>query len=219
MIKGIVFDVDGVILDSMWIWREVMRRFFSQYNVEAEVDIMDKIVQMNFDESSNYIKDHYKIPRTPEEILEEIFAITRDFYDNEIELKPGVLNYLNEFKKRGIRMAAATASDRSYIEAGFKRLGIYDFFDSIMTTRELGVAKTEPTIYLKSAEAIGAGPDEFVVFEDALYAIDTCHKAGIKVVAVYDAKSESDEAEIRRKSDLYLENYDSFDLFLSCFNL
>ena len=88
-----------------------------------------------------------------------------------------------------------------------------------MTTRELGVAKTEPTIYLKSAEAIGAGPDEFVVFEDALYAIDTCHKAGIKVVAVYDAKSESDEAEIRRKSDLYLENYDSFDLFLSCFNL
>ena len=51
MIKGIVFDVDGVILDSMWIWREVMRRFFSHYNVEAEVDIMDKIVQMNFDES------------------------------------------------------------------------------------------------------------------------------------------------------------------------
>lgn len=219
MIKGVIFDIDGVVLDSMWIWEDVMKRFLSRYGAEPDSDLMKRIVQMTFAESSVFIKEHYNIPKEPEEILVEIFDVTREFYDNEIELKSGIMTYLDALRDRGLGIAAATASDRSYIEAAFRRLGIESYFDAVFTCRELDTAKTEPLIYLRAAESIGADKDEVIVFEDSLYAIDTLNKSGFKIAAVRDGSSLKDEKAIRELSDIYLENYDSFDLFSEAFNL
>lgn len=219
MIKGIIFDVDGVVLDSMWIWRDMMSRFLSRYSTEPEHDLMDKIVTMTFDESSVYLRDYYSIPKEPNEILEEIFAITGEYYDNEIELKPGILNYLEGFRQNGIKMAAATASDRSYIESAFRRHGIIEYFDTILTCRELKTSKTEPLIYHEAAKELGLSKNEVAVFEDSLYAIETCHKDGLKVVGISDRSNVGKRDDMRKLTDLFLENYDSFDLFLHEINL
>lgn len=219
MIKGVIFDIDGVVLDSMWIWEDVMKRFLSRYGAEPDIDLMKRIVQMTFAESSVFIKENYNIPKEPEEILAEIFDVTREFYDNEIELKSGIMTFLDALRDRGLGIAAATASDRSYIEAAFRRLGIESYFDAVFTCRELDTAKTEPLIYLKAAESLGADKGEVIVFEDSLYAIDTLNKSGFKIAAVRDDSSLKDEKAIRELSDIYLENYDSFDLFSEAFNL
>ena len=58
MIKGVIFDIDGVVLDSMWIWEDVMKRFLSRYGAEPDSDLMKRIVQMTFAESSVFIKEH-----------------------------------------------------------------------------------------------------------------------------------------------------------------
>ena len=100
MIKGVIFDIDGVVLDSMWIWEDVMKRFLSRYGAEPDSDLMKRIVQMTFAESSVFIKEHYNIPKEPEEILVEIFDVTREFYDNEIELKSGIIPYLDALRDR-----------------------------------------------------------------------------------------------------------------------
>lgn len=219
MIKGIIFDVDGVVLDSMWIWHDMMTKFLSRYSSKPEMDLMDKIVTMTFDESSVFIKNYYNIPKEPEEILEEIFKVTGEYYDKVIELKPGILNYLEGFKKKGLKLAAATASDRSYIEVAFKRLGIMDYFDVILTCRELKTSKMEPLIYHKAAEELGLDNNEVVVFEDSLYAIETCYKDGLKVVGIADASNKDKQGAMRERIDMFLENYDTFDLFLNEFNI
>ena len=219
MIKGVIFDIDGVVLDSMWIWGDVMKRFLARYSCEPDDDLMERIVKMTFAQSSEFIRDYYSIPREPEEILEEIFDVTREFYENEIELKSGIISFLEAFRERGMGIAAATASDRSYIEAAFRRLGIMDYFDAIFTCRELDTAKTESLIYCKAAESLGLDKEEVVVFEDSLYAIRTLNKGGFKVAGVYDPHSSRDEEEIRLLSDIYLKNYDSFDLFSETFKL
>lgn len=102
-------------------------------------------------------------------------------------------------------MCLATATDRAMVEKVIKKLGISEYFSGIFTSSEVGLGKRFPLIYEKSREFLGTDKETTYVFEDAIYAINTCRANGIKVVGVYDKNSFVSEEELASICDYYLD--------------
>ena len=208
MIKGVIFDIDGVLLDSMIIWTDLGERYLKSIGKEPEEGLTEKLFSMSMEQGAEYLKDKYNIDESVPEILDDINNISKNFYYNEVEAKPGVKELLEDFSSRGIKMVAATSSPRGHVERALTRVGLLEFIDRIFTNGEVGVSKHEPDIYNLAAEHMGTAPSETLVFEDSLYALKTAKSAGYLTVGIYDARGEKDQAGLKENAELYLKGYD-----------
>lgn len=213
MIKGVILDVDGTLLDSMEIWETVGARYLTNMNVEPEKGLREILFTMSIREGASYMKERYHIDGTVDEIIQGVKNTVRDYYYYETPLKPGVADFLEKLACRNVPMVVATASEKEHLRVAFERLHIDRYFDKMFTCSEVGASKREPAIYLKAAEYLDAVPGELCVFEDVAYALKTAKEAGFKTVGVYDKYSIKDKEEMWRQSDLYLEDMTEFDKF------
>ena len=207
MIRGAIFDADGTLLDSMGIWKDAGARYLKSFGKKTPPELSDILWNMSIPEGAAYLKETYMLPLSAEEIRQGILDVVRDFYCQEVLLKPGVFSFLQEMKTRGIPMVIATSSDRSYLETAFRRLGVDSFFERIFTCEEAGAGKESPKIYLDAAACLKLAPEEIWVFEDALFAAKTAKQAGFRVVGVYDESSKTDEEKLRKLCDTYIRNF------------
>ena len=115
--------------------------------------------------------------------------------------------FLDKMKQLNIPMCIATAIDRAQVIAALKRCKMEQYFDEVFTSIEVGSGKDEPMIYRKAMEYFDADYSTSLVFEDALYAVQTAKRDGFQVVAVYDA-SETQQEEIRKFCDFYLSDFE-----------
>ncbi len=162
---------------------------------------------MSMEEGADYLIDHYGVSLTRTQILDGIRELIRGFYEDEVQLKPGVEQVIKLLASKDIPMIIATSSDSACVTAGLKRLGVWSYFKGILTCSDIGKGKTEPDIYLAAAKEIGSKPSETVVFEDALHAIVTAKNAGFITVGIYDSYNQ-DEEKIRKIADFYYKNWD-----------
>ena len=208
MIKGAIFDIDGVLLDSMIIWTDLGERYLRSIGKEPEEGLTEKLFSMSLEQGAEYLKDTYSIDKDTSGILDDINNISEHFYYHEVEAKPGVEELLKDFRTRGIKMVAATSSPRSHVERALSRTGLHNYIDKIFTNSEVGVSKHEPDIYNLAAEYMGTVPSETLVFEDSLYALKTAKAAGYVTVGIYDAKGEKNQAGLLENAKLYLKSYE-----------
>ena len=208
MIKGAIFDIDGVLLDSMIIWTDLGERYLRSIGKEPEEGLTEKLFSMSLEQGAEYLKDTYIIDKDTSGILDDINKISEHFYYHEVEAKPGVEELLKDFRTRGIKMVAATSSPRSHVERALTRTGLHNYIDIIFTNSEVGVSKHEPDIYNLAAEYMETDPSETLVFEDSLYALKTAKAAGYVTVGIYDAKGEKNQAGLLENAKLYLKSYE-----------
>lgn len=207
MIKGIIFDIDGTLLDSMHIWSELGYRYLSSVGIEAKPGLAKILFPMNLDESSEYLKEAYSLTDSVEKITEDTVNILSDFYRYEAKPKAGVVEFIRQARERSIPMAIATSGDRRILNFALERLGISDCFTTILTCSDLKTNKRVPTIYLRAAELLGTKPEETAVFEDVLHAIRVAKSAGFVTCAIEDISSEQDREEIKMAADIYMKNF------------
>ena len=213
MIKGVVFDVDGVLLNSMPVWENLGELYLERLGVEAEKDLGETLFAMTLEEGAQYLISRYGLDKTPEEIIKGLNREVKDFYVSKVPLKEGVRQYLYEFRERNIPMVIATTGDRENAQAALKRLKVYSYFQGIFTCSEIGSGKNQPDIYYAAALQLDTDPKETLVFEDALHAIQTAKRAGFKTVGVYDRANDRNLAQIWNTADIYLPEFKDFDLF------
>ncbi len=206
-IHGAIFDVDGTLLDSMVIWEEAAVRYLHSLGFEPEENLSEKIMTMSMEEGADYVIAHYGVNLTRKEILDGIRELIRGFYEDEVQLKPGVEQVIKLLASKDIPMIIATSSDSACVTAGLKRLGVWKYFKGILTCTDIGKGKTEPDIYLAAAKEIGSKPSETIVFEDALHAISTAKNAGFITAGIYDSYNQ-DEEKIRKIADCYYKSWD-----------
>lgn len=213
MIRGVIFDVDGVLLNSMPAWQNLGELYLKRCGIEAEKGLDSILYSLSLEEAADYLKSHYSLPGSPEEIIRGITMEIKDFYVKRVPLKEGVRQYLQEFRERKIPMAVATAGDRENAEAALKRLKVWTHFEGIYTCSDIGSSKSQPDIYYTAALRLDTEPSETWVFEDALHAIRTAQKAGFKTVGIYDRANDRDLAQIWKTADIYLPEFKDFDQF------
>lgn len=209
-IKGVIFDVDGVLLDTMPVWTDSGARYLASLGIEAEPHLGDKLFCMTVEMGAEYLKEHYSLPYTIAEIKAGINGCVEQYYFTEAGFKPGARELLEKLKAAGVPVTIATSTDKYCILAAFDRLGYTDYFDAILTCGEVGASKSEPKIFYEAARIMGTEPSETWLFEDGLYSIKTAKAAGFKTVGIYDSVSEKDQAEIRALADIYLESLNDF---------
>jgi len=206
MIRGAIFDFDGTLFDSMFIWDTAGETYLRSIGKEPAEDLQSALKPMSLYQSAAYIREHYDIPLSTEDIMDGINRTVEDFYFHTVEPKPGVIVLLEALSRRGVRMCIATATDRYQVEAALMRCGMRQYFSEIFTCTEVGSGKDQPLIFRKAMEQLGTDRSNTVVVEDAWHAIRTAKDDGFLVAAVYDSH-ESMQSSIRETADIYLKDY------------
>ena len=206
MIQGVIFDFDGTLFDSMFIWDTAGEVYLRSIGKEPEADLQKTLKPMSLLQSAQYIREKYDIPLSVEEIMDGVNRTVEGFYFYSVEPKPGVIDFLEELHHRNIRMCIATATDRYQVEAALQRCKMRHFFSEIFTCTEVGSGKDRPDIFRKAMEHLQTDRSNTAVVEDAYHAAFTAKQDGFMVVGVYDSH-ESRQQELLQLADVFLPDY------------
>lgn len=209
MIKSVIFDLDGTLIDSMQVWYKVDREFLLESGVKnPPPEISEKVKKMTIFESSALFINEFNLKCSQDYVIRRIEELVRIEYEEKIQLKPYVIETLDFLDKINIPYCIATATYKSLAESVLKRCGIIDRFAFMLTDIDYPKGKKFPDIFLGAAEKMGTLPDNTLVAEDSLHCIETASKAGFRTVAVYDKASEKDRDKLIRTADYYINSLD-----------
>lgn len=215
MIKGVIFDFDGTLFDTMPFWAGLGSSMIKKAGLTPIEGLDEAVLFMTLEESCQFIKKEYHLEQTVEELIDNVVSEVTQFYCLEAKPKDGICELLQELERRNIKCVIATASDRRLIEIALKRFGLYEYFDDIFTCSELGLNKQSGEIYERCASHMGLTPETTAVFEDILVATRSAKQSGFFTVAVEDIESAKDKEEIIKLADLYVSDKNGFDAFWS----
>ena len=206
-IKGAIFDLDGTLVDSMWVWNQIDTDYLKSKGHVVPDNLNSEICHLSFTQTANYFKERFNLSDSIETILDDWHNLAYNHYSKNVKLKDGVKEFLDTLKKKNIKIALATSNSKPLLEACLKNNGIYEYFDSVTTTDEVSNGKNCPDVYLLAAKKIKVDPVNCVVFEDILPAIKGAKAAEMTVIAVHDSHSLNDLDEIIKTSDKYINSY------------
>jgi HAD superfamily hydrolase (TIGR01509 family) len=206
-VKAAIFDLDGTLIDSMWIWSKIDYDYLEKRGIDLPNDLKDQIAHLSFDETARYFKNRFNLPDTLDEIKQEWNDMALDEYTQNISLKEGACEFLQLLKLRGIKIALATSNTKTLLDVVLRRNGILHLFDVISTTDEVKRGKNFPDVYLLTAEKLGVPPETCIVFEDILPAIIGAKAAGMMVVGVHDLASDHQKDDICKIADRFISKY------------
>ena len=206
MLKGLIFDFDGTLFDSMFIWDTAGEVYLRSIGKEPETDLQKIFKPMSLLQSAQFIRQKYQIPLSVEEIMDGVNRTVEGFYFHTAQPKPGVIDFLEELHRRNIKMCIATATDRYQVEAALQRCKMRHFFSEIFTCTEVGSGKDRPDIFRKAMEHLQTDRSNTAVVEDAYHAAFTAKQDGFMVVGVYDSH-ESRQQELLQIADVFLPDY------------
>ena len=212
MIKGAIFDLDGTILDSMFVWDTIGEDYLRFIGKEPKENLKETFKTFSLEQAANYYIENYQVALSVNEIVDGVNKIVEQYYVESLQLKSGVKEFLKNLKSYGVKMCIATVTDRHLVEVALKRLGVIEYFSEIFTCASVGHSKEEPIIYREAQKYLGTPKKATVVFEDALYAIKTAKTDGFITVGVFD-EHEENQKELKMMADCYIENYSEFEMF------
>ncbi len=206
--KGIIFDLDGTLVDSMWMWRAIDIEYLARFGLELPDDYQKSIEGLSFHEVAVYTKERFGIPDDPEKMKQDWNEMAIEFYRTRVPVKPGVHRFLKELRNAGIKLGIATSNSRTLLETVLHAQHIASYFDVIATGCEVAHGKPFPDIYLHVAEGLDVKPSDCLVFEDVEAGVQAAIAAGMSVCSVYDPFSETRKERLKEQSDYYIMSYE-----------
>lgn len=210
-IRGAIFDLDGVLLDSMFIWDDLGSRYLKKRGIQPEDELNKILFSMSMEQGAEYLKVQYHLHDDLQKILNDIEKMIQDFYFDEVLPKEGAKELLEFLYQQDVKMVVATSSPRKLVTKALQRTNLIDYMQQIFTTTEIKESKHSSLIYHMAANSLGTKPEETLVFEDSLYALKTAKNAGFKSVGVYDAYGETNKEEMCKLGDFYIKSLYEFE--------
>ena len=206
-LEGAIFDLDGTLTDSMYIWNEAPRALVRRFGGEPPQDLARAIKEMGRREASEYMIETFHLPCTPREVMQGVNDLVTAEYRDRVPMKPGVDRLLQRLEQLGVPCAIATASEACQARDAMVRLKLWRHFQLALSCMQYG-PKSTPAVYLAAAGALGSAPARTLVFEDALHAARTAKEAGFLVAGVYDSAAPEDQRALMALCDWYLPRLD-----------
>jgi HAD superfamily hydrolase (TIGR01509 family) len=183
VIEAVVFDLDGVILDSEELWDEVRedlaRERGGRWHEAAQADMMG----MSSREWSVYMHERIGLPEPPEEINAEVVRRMLERYRRELPLIPGAVEAVERLAARW-PLGLASSSNRELIDAALEAAGLAGYFLVTVSSEEVERGKPAPDVYLEAARRLGVAPQRCAAIEDSQNGIRSAKAAGMRVIAI-----------------------------------
>lgn len=206
-IEGAVFDLDGTLLDSSWVWEKVDEKFLGDRGFQVPDDYVDEISPLGAERAAVYTIERFDLNEDKDDIVREWIEMAKKEYATEVVCKPYAKEFLEELHKLNIKMAVATSSDRELFMKTLEREGILKYFQKIVTVDEVERGKGYPDIYEEAARRIKVNPHKCLVFEDILAGVTGASLGEFNVVAVFDEKSKHNWEKIKSISKYSINDY------------
>ena len=206
-VDAALFDMDGTLVDSMWMWAKIDREIMEKRGIPFDRHFQIEIEGMSYNQTVAYMKERFGLKESIDEIKAEINDLAMEKYEFEVTYKPGALDFLKECRKEGIKGGMSTSNSEELLSACERNLHFMEYFQSVRTTNEVENSKPFPDCYLLNAEDLKVEPSRCVVFEDIIPGIQAGLAAGMRVIAVKDDYSIPVEDEKSRLSDGFISDF------------
>lgn len=205
--KAAIFDLDGTLLDSMPVWQNVGSDYLLAQGITPPKGLQEKLKTMSFRISAEYFINEFPLNTTVEDLMGYWMNAVAHHYHTSIELKPYVVDYLQQLRALNTPMCVATATDKRLAEAALARLGILSYFEFVITVDEVGKGKEFPDIFIEAARRLHCLPQDCVVFEDSLHALRTLRETEFIGWGVHDASAEAELDLVQELSDRFIWSF------------
>jgi HAD superfamily hydrolase (TIGR01509 family) len=182
-IRAVVFDLDGVIIDSEEVWEEVRREYVAEHGRAFLPDSQDRMMGMSTGEWSRHLAEEVGVPRAPEQVAADVLGRMAERYASDLPLIPGSVEAVRRIGER-FMLALASSSARILIDQVLATAGLTDAFPVTLSTEEVPRGKPYPDVYLAAAEKLGLSPSVCAAVEDSSNGLRSAAAAGLAVVAV-----------------------------------
>lgn len=208
IMKAAIFDMDGTLVDSMSEWRKLNIVFVKNLGFTPTPEQEDDLIALSGLRAVDYFNETFGIETTFDELCALSAAEMERIYGEGLPLKPGVLGYLQRLRERGVKCVVATATPARQALVALNRVHLIRHFDYIFSTEILGGHKGEAEFYDKLCAFIGERPEDCVMFEDGLYAMQGARAAGLGVIGITDDTNRRYRDEILLACDKLIDSYD-----------
>ena len=206
-IKACIFDLDGTVVDSMWVWGQIDIDYLAKYGYEVPENMGKDFEGASMVEVAKYFKSRFNIENDIDSIISEWNDMAIEQYTNNVHLKTGLAEFLAFLKKNDIKIGLYTSNSLVLASATLKANNVFTYFNAITAGCSGIKGKPEPDGYLITAEKLEVNPSECLVFEDLAMGIKAGKNAGMKTCAIKDAYSMYQDDEKRLLADYYIEDY------------
>lgn len=204
----LIFDMDGTLIDSNGIWRDVDIAFLARRGMPYTREYYEGVAHTIFPVAAEFTRTYCGIDDTEEEIMAEWMELAGDLYSTVVTVKPGAREYLEQCRRRGERMVLLTSSVPAHCHTAMEHLDLKQYFEKIYLAAELRLEKKNPDIYRLVAEELGVRPEECIFYDDSVAACRAAKDAGLQVVGVYDPFFHETEQEMRELCPHFIMSFE-----------
>ena len=204
MIRAVVFDLDGVLLQSEEVWDAVRERYVTERGGRYDDEVQRAMMGMSAPEWSAYLAEDAGVPGTPEQINNDVVGLMLEAYARELPLLPGAVDVVRRMAA-AFPLALASSSNRAIFEEVLRLAAIADCFAATVSSEEVPRGKPAPDVYLEAARRLGVAPERCAAVEDSHSGIRSAHTAAMRVVAIPNASYPPD-ADALELADVVLES-------------
>ncbi len=205
--KGLIFDLDGTLLDSMPSWGQQLDHYLIHNGITPPAYLLDRTKTLGLETATEMILHEFGLNDDPAIIFQQFYTNMEQLYCSTIPLKPGVREFLDVMLAKGVPMAIATATSHTLVEKVLQHHHLTNYFQSITTVAEVGIGKHDPRIFLVAAGKLSMQPQQCIVFEDSLKAVCSANQAGFETVAIYEESNQSEQDTLRKEATTYIQDF------------
>ena len=200
-VRGMLFDCDGTLLDSLGAWAEAESELFSQAGPMTR-DQEDELHAAPIEIACKILHERYGVGESTQAVLDHLDGYLMEFYTHRAKPLDGACEFVERAVEHGVACAVVSSSPRRYLEAGLSRAGILECFDVLVPTDEAGLPKTDARIYQKALDALGCSIEESWSVDDAPYAIGVLGTIGLRTIAPLNGASAETEALLHERATI-----------------